>query len=104
MMNMNILAVLTPPFIYQLHTIKKKKVKKSTIETKFDKLGNKVSMLENSKKVDEYKVTKENNISLSRYPTALSPSGIVETSYKNDTSLMIEAEETPQEKHWKIEI
>ena len=30
----------------QLHTIKKKKVKNYTIETKCDKFGNKVSMLE----------------------------------------------------------
>ena len=53
----------------ELHTIKKKRVKKSTIETKFDKFGNKLSMLENSNKDDEEKVTKENNISLSADPT-----------------------------------
>ena len=48
-------------------------------------------MLENSNEVDEEKVTKKNNISLSRDPTASFPSGIVETSDKNDTSLIIES-------------
>ena len=42
----------------ELHTIKKEKVKTSTIETKFDKFGNKVSILETSNKVGEEKVTK----------------------------------------------
>ena len=55
-------------------------------------------MLETSNKVDEGKVTKERNISLSKDTTASSPSGIVETSYKHDISLMIEAEETIQNK------
>ena len=44
-----------------LHTIKNQKVKNSTIETKFDKFGNNVSLLETSNKVDEEKVAKENN-------------------------------------------
>ena len=60
----------------ELHTIKNW-VKTSFIETKFNKLGNKVSMLEASNEVDEEKVTKEKNISFSRI------------------LLMIEAEETP---------
>ena len=55
----------------------KKEGKNSTIETKFDKFVNKVSMLETSNKVDKEKVAKENNISLSRYPTASLPSDIV---------------------------
>ena len=46
-------------------------------------------MLETSNEVDEDKVTKEKNISFSRYPTALLPSVIVEYSDKNDTSLTI---------------
>ena len=37
-------------------------------------------MLETSNEVDEEKVTKENNISLSRNPIASFPSGIVDTS------------------------
>ena len=44
---------------------------------KFDKFGNKVSMLETSNEVDEVKFTKEDNILLSRYPTASLPSDIV---------------------------
>ena len=40
----------------ELHTIEKKKVKNSTIETKFDKFGNKVSRFETSNKFDEEKV------------------------------------------------
>ena len=43
----------------EVHTIKNKKVNNSTIEIKFDKFGNKVSMLETSNEVDEEKVTKE---------------------------------------------
>ena len=61
-------------------------------------------MLETSNKVDEDEVTKENNISLSRDPTSSFPSGIVEYSDKNDTSLMIEAEEPLPIKNWKFEI
>ena len=87
------------------HKIKKKKVKIYTIDTKFDKYGNKVSMLETSKGIAEWKVTKENNISLSRYPTDSFTSVIVDNSDKNDTSLIIEAEETPPPKKlWKFEI
>ena len=44
-------------------TYHKKEEKNSTIENKFDKFGNQVSMLETSNKVDEEKVTNENNIS-----------------------------------------
>ena len=36
-----------------LHTIKNKRVKNSTIETKFESFGNKVSMIETSNRVDE---------------------------------------------------
>ena len=50
-------------------------------------------MLKNLNKVDEEKVTKENNISLSRDTTASFPSYIVEYSDKNETSLIIEEEE-----------
>ena len=76
----------------ELYTIKKRKVKKYTIETKFDKFGNKVSMLETSNEADYEKVTKENNISLSRDPTASLSSGTVEPFYKHDILLVIEAE------------
>ena len=55
-----------------------------TIETKFYKSGNKVSMLETSNKFDEEKVTKEDNIWLSRDPNASFPSDIVETLVKHD--------------------
>ena len=51
-------------------------------------------MIENSNKLYEEKITKENNISLSRNPTASLPSGIVEYSDKTYTLLIIEAEET----------
>ena len=51
-------------------------------------------MIENSNKFYEEKITKENNISLSRNPTASFPSGIVEYSDKTYTLLIIEAEET----------
>ena len=64
----------------EFHTIKKKKGKNSTIETKFDKFGKNVSMLETSNEVYEEKVTKEKKYSLSRFTTASFPSGIVETS------------------------
>ena len=53
-------------------------------------------MLETSNKVDEKKVTKENNISLSRDPTYSLLSGIVETLDKHEILLFIESEETPQ--------
>ena len=52
----------------ELHTIKRGK-KASIIETKFDKFGNKVSMIENSNEVDEDKLTNEKKISLSRDTT-----------------------------------
>ena len=55
-------------------------------------------MIETSNKVDEEEFTKENNISLSKDLVASFPSVIVEYSYKNDTSLMVEAEETPPKK------
>ena len=40
----------------------KKGGKTSTIETKFDKLGNNVSMIVTSHEVDEEKLAKENNM------------------------------------------
>ena len=83
----------------ELNTIKKKKVKNSTIETKFHKLGNKISMLENSNEVNEGKVTKKNNILLSRDTTVSLPLGIVEYSDKNNTLLMIKSEEPPVQKN-----
>ena len=57
--------------------MKKERIKKSTIGTKFYKFGNKVSIIETSNVVDKEKVTKENNTSLSRYPTDSIPSVIV---------------------------
>ena len=53
-----------------LHTIYLKKENNSTIETKFDKYGNKVTIIENVKEVDEGTATKEDNILLTRGPTA----------------------------------
>ena len=53
-------------------------------------------MLETSNVFDEEKVTKEQNITLSRYTIASFPSGILEIVDKHYISLMIEAEETPQ--------
>ena len=53
----------------ELHTIKKQG-EHSTIEKKFDKFGDKFSIIETSNKVDGDKLTKENNISLSRDPNA----------------------------------
>ena len=58
---------------------KKEEGENFTIETRFDKFDNKFAMLEASKKVDEDKVTKENNISLLSDPTASFQSGIVDT-------------------------
>ena len=51
-------------------------------------------MVETVKEVDEETVTKENNILLTREPTASLLSNNVEYSDKIDTSLMIEADET----------
>ena len=42
----------------ELNTIRSKKEKNSTIETKYDKNGNKVSMFETVKEVDEEKLIK----------------------------------------------
>ena len=81
---------------------KKEESGNSTIETKIDKLGNKISMHETSNGVDEDKVTKDTNISFSRGTPASLPSGIVEYSDKNDTSLMIEVEEMPPQKTLEI--
>ena len=53
-------------------------------------------MLENSYEVYEKKVTREDNISVSRGPTDSFPSDIVKTYDKHKILLMIEAEETPQ--------
>ena len=53
-------------------------------------------MLETPNKVDEEKVTKKKNISLSRDPTASFPWVIVDNVDKQYILLMIEAEETPQ--------
>ena len=53
-------------------------------------------MLGTSNEFDEEKVTKENNISLPRYPIASFPSVILGTVDKHDILLLIEAEETPK--------
>ena len=57
-----------------------KRGKNSTIDTKFDKNDNNISMIETSNEVDEKRVTKENNISFSRDTNDTFPSVIVETS------------------------
>ena len=69
----------------EVHTEKKKKGKNSITETKFDKFGNKFSILETSNYVDEEKRIKENNILLYRDSIASFPSAIVDSSYKHNT-------------------
>ena len=76
----------------------KEKGNKYTTETKLYQYVNKVSMFEIVKEVDEKTVTKENNISLARNPTASLISGNVEHSDKINTWLMIEADVTKDEK------
>ena len=52
-------------------------------------------MLNTSDGVDEDKLTKENNISLSRNPNDSFALVILDTSDKKDTFLIIQEEETP---------
>ena len=59
-------------------------------------------MLETSNEVDEKKVTNKNNISLSRDTTVLLPLSIVDTFDKQNISLLIEADGTPQKTPLKI--
>ena len=80
----------------ELHTKKKKKMKSSIIETKFDKFGNKVSIKETSNEVYKGKVTNEKNISLSRDTIASFLSGIMQTSDKHEILFMIKSDENPQ--------
>ena len=61
-------------------------------------------MLKNSNEVDEGKITKENNISLSRDPIDSFPSGILETVDKHNISLMNEAEDPPPPPKLPLEI
>ena len=56
-------------------------------------------MLETSNEVDEEKLTKKNNISLSSDPTASYTSGILDTSDEHYISLTIESGEIPQNKY-----
>ena len=60
---------------------KNKKENNSTIEKKFGQYGNKVSMSETLKEVDEDTVTKENNTLLTGDPTVSLLSGIIEYLY-----------------------
>ena len=78
--------------IQRKNYIPQKRKKTSTIETKFDKFGNKVSMLETLNEVDEEIITKENDIPLSRDPTSSFQSGIVYDFDKHGISLIIDAE------------
>ena len=64
-----------------------------------DKYGNKVSMVETVKEVDEETVTKENNILLIREPTASLLSVNVEYSDEINNSLMIEVDITKNKKY-----
>ena len=59
-----------------------------------DQYGNKVSIFETEKEVDEKTLTKENNIFLARKPIDSLLSVNVEYLDKIDTSLMIEADIT----------
>ena len=61
-----------------MHTITKIKENNSTIETKYDKHENKVSMYETLKELDEEIITKENIMSLTRYHTTSLQSDNVE--------------------------
>ena len=76
----------------QLHTIFFK-LKISTIEKHFHQYGNKVSMFEALNEVYEEKVTMEENMLLTRWPTALLLSGNVEYLDETNTLLILEADE-----------
>ena len=75
----------------ELNTIEKNREKSSTIETKFDKNGNKVSMHETVKAVDQEKIIKENIKSLTRDNKTLLQYDNVEDIGEIKNSLMIEA-------------
>ena len=91
-------------FIFKkLHTIKKKE-NNSIMETKFDQYGNKIPKFETIKEVYGEIVTKENNISLEREPTASLLSGDVDYSDEIDTLLIIKVGVTKKKKNnWSIE-
>ena len=72
---------------------------KSTIETKFDKHCNKVSIFETVKEVDEEKIIKEHIISLSRDKTTSLQYDNVEVLYGINNLLIIELWVT---KNWDI--
>ena len=73
----------------ELPTVKKKK-NNSTIQTKFYQYGNKVSMFETVKEVDEQIVTKDKNIQLKSEPTASLLSVHVEYLDETKHSFIIE--------------
>ena len=77
--------------ILKKNTIKKRE-KNSTIETKYDKYSNEVSLFETVKKLNEEKVTKENNILLKREPTTSLLSGNIKYLDQINTSLIVEAD------------
>ena len=63
----------------------------STLETKFDKDGNKVSMFETVKEVYDETIIKEQIVSLSQNKTTSHQAGNVKYMYDINTLLMIEA-------------
>ena len=80
----------------------KKQENNFTIGTKFDKYGNKVSMFERVKEVDDKKFTKEKNILFTIEPTSSLPSGNVEYSDEINNQLMIEADVTKKKSIRKL--
>ena len=78
----------------KFNKIAKKREDNSTIETKFDKHGNKASMYETVKEVDEEKITKKKIMSLTSDNTNSLQSCSVEDIGEINSSLIIEAELT----------
>ena len=72
-----------------LHTITKNKENKSTIEKKYDKHGNKNSMYETVKEVEDETIIEENIMSLTRDNTTSLQDENVEYIGKINNSLMI---------------
>ena len=72
------------------------------MEIKFEICGNKVSMYETVKEVDEETITKKNITLLTRDNTNLPQFDNVENIGENNNSIMIEAGVTKKLKKWTI--